>query len=301
MTMTTTPSTAAAGEISDFVAGKPGIYEGVPAADYHALKAVSSSVLKKITTHSPEHALDLMTNGMETSDEMDIGSAAHCLMFTPSEFKDQFVVAEQCAATTGKGDRCKYAGSIRDWSGKWFCGTHKGQAVPTTDAYTILSPDNMEYARGIVASVNANPHARAVLDNATDFELSVIVRDDETGLLLKARLDIYCRAIGVMPDLKTCRSSNPSKFKYQARDMAYDVQLCFYRKVALAAGLEVATTPVIAAENTRPFTTTVFDPSEAFMLTGEKRMNDALAKFAECNSTGVWPGYSDGIQLLDVA
>jgi hypothetical protein len=281
----------------------PGVYRNVPAAEYHAWKAVSSSVLKRLHTHSPAHAFDLMKNGMATSDEMDIGSAAHCLLFTPSEFDSSFLLAPRCCATTAKGDRCKYDAVGVDGKGEWFCGVHsRGKSMIAADeiAQTILSQDDMARVKGICAAIRANKVASNTIDCATDFELSILAHDPVTGLLCKARMDIYCGDLALMPDLKTCRSSDPKRFKFQARDLAYHIQLSFYSFVARLAGLDVKLARIIAAENCRPYPVTCFEPSDSFIATGERDMRTALNKFAECRDADEWPGYADQTQELDM-
>lgn len=284
--------------IAEFRELVPGVYRGIPAAEYHLAIACSSTLLKRLHTHSPAHCFDLMTNPIEPSDEMDIGSAAHCLLFTPSEFDVQFVTAERCVGRIKGGEQCSRMGSTLYVEG-WACSQH-GKDCEPIEGVTVLSPDDMARVNCIAAAVRGNDTASQLLNAATDHELSIIATDPETGLILKARLDLWCGDYGILPDLKTCRSSDPKRFKYQARDLAYEVQLAFYRHVGRLAGLPIDIPTIIAVENTKPFPVTVFEPSDEYMVEGEKRMKAALLRFAECKSSGRWPGYTDKTQTLEI-
>jgi hypothetical protein len=275
--------------IEDFRACKPGVYEGIPQDDYFALKGpVSASVLKRLHTHSPLHALDYMQRGIVPTDEMDIGSGGHCLLFTPSEFDNQFVLASKCSATVkSSGLPCSSNGSILS-GGQWFCGTHgKGK---TNDAdKTVLTPDEWERVTGICRAVKADPLAASILESATDFELTILWQDEETGLLCKSRLDILCRDKGVLPDLKTCRSIR--SFNDDAFRMAYHIQMAMYQEAAHHAGIPVDCIAVIAAENDRPHDVQTPEIDPDLLKLGHQHWREAMRTFAECMRTGNWPGH----------
>ncbi len=279
-----------------------GVHRNVPASIYHQWPCVSSSTLKRIHTHSPAHC----RVPIQPSDEMDIGSAAHCLLFTASEFDSQYIVSPKCGMTTGDGDPCRNnaigcAPTEKENAYIWLCGVHgRRKNIRMPSGITFLKEEDYERVHGIAGAVRAHKVASDTLDAVTDFELSIVATDPMTGLLLKARMDMWCSDFNLMPDLKTCRSSDPKRFKYQARDFAYHVQIAFYAYVARLAGMDVRTTRIIAVENTAPFAVTCFEPSEAFALQGELDMQAALSTYHNCLKNDEWPAYSELTQILEL-
>jgi hypothetical protein len=283
-----------------FRRGVPGVYKDVPGEVYHKLAAVSSSQLKRIHTHTPLHAKAVIDNpDLMTSDEMDIGGGAHAILLTPRQFEEDYAFAGQCEAMVkSSGLPCENSG-VKRVAGQWLCGTHsKGRTCDLAgNGITVLTTDNYRRVKGIHDAVWNNREARKILEVATDFELSVLWTDPETGLLNKARLDILCATIGVMPDLKTCRSIK--LFTEHAWKLAYHIQLAHYRRTAIVSGVTVDIPAIIAVENEEPFDVAVFRPTDRFMELGVRDMDKAMHTIAECHRSGMWPGFANGTQYLD--
>jgi hypothetical protein len=275
-------------ELEQFMAGQPGVYRGISEADYHEFKRpVSSSILKELHNNSPLHALELMNSGKEATDEMSIGSGGHCRLFTPSEFDNTFICATTCCATVkSSGLPCEAGGKIYS-GGKWYCGTHGKGLAQDTDK-TVLTPEHYERVCGICDAVRANEIANAILENATDTELSILWEDDVTGLLLKARIDIYCQEKAVMPDLKCCRSIRT--FNDDAYRRGYQIQLAMYQQALMAFDLPADCLAIIACENDRPHPVATPEMDEDLLAMGRQQFRLSLNTFADCMRTGHWPG-----------
>jgi hypothetical protein len=285
--------------IEDFRRGVPGIYPGIPASEYHRHGAISASVLKRAYTHSPKHAKAVMDNpDLIAGESIDIGGGSHCLTLTPSDFDSEYICAEQCSATVkASGLRCANSG-IKCVNGEWVCGVHgKGMSCDYSGK-VVLTTDEYRRVKGVHDAVWAHDGARQILQNATDTELSILWKDNETGLLNKARLDILCREIGVLPDLKTTRSLKD--FQRDAYKMAYHIQLAHYFRGAMVAGIAADVPSVVAVENDEPFDVTVFEPTARFMDFGRRDMEATLRTIQTCHRTGIWPGFAKGTQPLDV-
>lgn len=308
MTLATeNPSGQAVGKVlEDFRRGVVGVYPGIPAAEYHRLGAISSSALKRVHTHSPRHAKAVMDNpDLISGESIDIGGGAHALILTPDDFERDYVCARQCEQKIKTGDnagrQCKNSG-VLSFDGQWLCGVHgKGLACDySSQGKRVLTTDEYRRVKGIHDSVWANDKAREIMQAATDFELSVLWTDEATGLLNKARFDILCRSINVLPDLKSCRTAKPAFFQAHAFDAAYHIQLAHYQRSAIISGIPADIMPVIAVENEEPFDVIVFEPTRRFMDAGFRDMDAAMAKVKQCHKSGVWPGYAKGTQMLDL-
>lgn len=278
----------------DFAALVPGIYPNLRADLYHATKAVSSSMLKAVETNSAKYAKGVMDGVVKMDGEaLKLGAAAHCFALTPTAFDREFVLGEQCTATVKTtGSRCNNDG-IKCINGEWVCGVH-GKGLPCDFASTgakVLKVDEYRRVKGIHSSMWATPEIVEIMEFASDFELSVLWIDEETGLPCKARYDILCRDLMLFPDLKTCRALK--FFEWDANTREYGIQLAHYRRGAIVHGLaDIAN--VIAIESDGVFDAGVFPPTQKFMDDGLKNMAANMRVVKQCFETGVWPGFCKG-------
>lgn len=110
----------------------PGLYEGLPAEEYHALEGrASSSILRKIVTDTPAHAKAYMEDNSEPTSAMRFGTQMHEAVLQPERFEARYATAEQCHAVTGSGSRCTSPGKVpyRTVGGDliWYCGRSSHQ------------------------------------------------------------------------------------------------------------------------------------------------------------------------------
>ena len=65
-----------------------GVHCDIPAADYHAIPAVSSSILKRLYTSSPKH---VHAKPVESTEAMDQGTALHSFLLD-RDFHGQYFI-----------------------------------------------------------------------------------------------------------------------------------------------------------------------------------------------------------------
>lgn len=135
-------------------------------------------------------------------------------------------------------------------------------------------------------------------------EVSVFWHDEKHGIDRRARFDWLPNAEDgvptlVVPDYKTTRSAEPRAFARSIFDFGYDIQAVFYTDAVRAAGLaEDVDFLFIAQETTAPYLITIHELDFMALAVGRARVDEACAVFRECTETGVWPGYSDDIELV---
>lgn len=110
----------------------PGLYEGLPAEQYHALEGrASSSILRKIVTDTPAHAKAYMDDDSDPTPAMKFGTQMHEAVLQPERFEARHAVSTDCHAVTGSGSRCGSSGKVpyRTEEGDviWFCGRSSHQ------------------------------------------------------------------------------------------------------------------------------------------------------------------------------
>lgn len=135
-------------------------------------------------------------------------------------------------------------------------------------------------------------------------EQSLFWRDDDTKVMLRARLDWLTRLRSGRPlivDYKTTgRSAAPDRFAYEARDFGYHMQDPWYREGAHALGLEDAGFVFIVQEKEAPYLVSVCELDDAARDVGAQRNRVARATYLDCKTRDEWPGYAPVIHPLSL-
>ena len=198
--------------------------------------------------------------------------------------------------------------------------TRDKQSVPADDYQTKSAQEHRDaiYAEGKVPllhwelrqveemerALRLHPIASKLLaPDSGRPEVSVFWRDDARGLDRRARFDWLTNPSPngrlVIPDYKTTNSAEPRAFSRSIFNFGYDIQAVFYSDAIYAAELaELVEFLFIAQETTPPYLITVHELDDNALMVGRKRVDEACAVFRECTETGIWPGYSDGIELV---
>lgn len=160
------------------------------------------------------------------------------------------------------------------------------------DGCRIASRGEYEVAQRMSDAVRRHPLARTLFEGST-FEQSRFVRMNDR--LCRGTPDIVGPGGAFIADLKTGRSADPRRFRYNARDYHYDCAMAWYGRI-----VGVADCFIICVEKTKPYPVTVFKLNERTLAQGDAFMMDAFGKFLHCERTNHWPEYSDQIVELDV-
>lgn len=259
-----------------------GVHEHIPAADYHAVPALSSTFMKAMMARSPLHARHQMEHS-ESNDAMNMGTAVHTAILTPDMYEAEVAVAPKCDRRTTQGKAEFRAFEVLNG--------HK----------LILDAGQGEAVDGMVQAVRASNACRTMLDMATQRELSIFAEDPETGTQLKARLDGYDPTTGWVIDLKTTRDASYPSFKSALWNLGYGLQASFYRRVARIAGLNVTGFAFLCVENSAPHGVAVYAMDDSDMDYFEADMRRLIADYKVCRSTNTWPGYADRIERIGLA
>ena len=317
----------------------PGVYAGIPNAEYHGGPGISKSGLDLIA-RSPLHyrASRDAANDNEQTAAMRIGTAAHPLILEPDLFVGgyalPFVPAPGALATIDQiKERLRDAGE--KVSGRKDELIERLRAVDPDEVFLddlrteydaenqgreILTPTEWDQLHAMRDAVMAHPGARALLTGAPGVtELSAYWRDQETGALCRCRPDFW-RADGVLVDLKTTDDASPEGFARSIQKYRYHVQAPFYLDGCRAAmqahdgpipgmpdpeqGEGHIATPsafvFIAVEKKAPHAVAVYALDFDSVELGRAQYRADLATFAQCHQAGDWPGYGDTIQKLGV-
>lgn len=290
----------------DLQPGDGVLFAGMSWDDYEAIPAVRSSELKLID-RSPFHAWyayhreDRDQQDADEKEQFKIGRAVHAMILEPHTFAGAYAVLP--AEFMG---RSKAAIAARED----FAGDNQGK--------TILTPDQHAAAATLAdAGVHALTKALRVLTGIDDmdagrflaaglFEVTIVWRDTETGLLCKCRCDWLMPPNEAMPnglilDVKTTKDGSPDGFSRECVNYAYPLQATHYGAGVAAAFGRKSAAPflLLAVEKEEP------NPAAVYMIDSRlteygrrewRRLMELRAQFQGIAEP--WPGYGTGIVTL---
>lgn len=230
------------------------------------------SVLKCIK-QSPAHArAAALRSGDGQTLSMRLGSGTHSLTF-----EDRPVVVY-----TGKQRRGK------EWD----------EFAAANASAVILNIKEHAHAKGMADSIRSNPVAQRVL-----FDPKAIREEridwEWNGRAWRSTPDM--RSFRVLAELKTTRCADPAEFWRDALRMSYHVQLAIYRRaIEQVTGVRPREVYLFAVESAPPYVVTPFLLSERSLEHGDRLAKEWHERFLTCEATNDWPGYTRGIEELDV-
>ena len=267
----------------------PGIYTNMPAAQYHAAPGASHSRLEVLTEHCPAMLRWQMENPEKpknvvgVGDALEFGSAFHDIILLPERFADMYTTLPF------KDMRTKAAQ-------EWVAGQNK----------IILNPEASNKISAMAMAIDSHMQAKKLVAAATYRELSVFWNDSATGVLCKMRADMVITFEGpnkfdgaIVVDLKTTPNPSPEAFGKAVESWGYHRQAAYYLDGLNEAGIPAESFGFIPISKDPPHVVAVYALSQRAISFGREQNRDLLDRYAECEKSGVWPGY-DKIESLDL-
>ncbi len=288
-----------------------GIYAGISLDDYHGKvdlldgPSVSKSALKwLIPTHggSPKAfwgrwAWNKDHVEQKTSEALDFGKAAHCLLLGDEVFKDRFTIRPDHRIedmTLPEKDRRAWNANANDC--KAFLKDAQKRRL------TVITSDQFERIGRIHADASKHPLVREGILNGR-IERSMFWKDPETGIWLRARPDAIPKADGVFADLKTAGKFDEDFLERQIFDAGYYLQAAITRMVCRGLGIPFETFTLLYVLNDDVPDTAHVEIDEFDIDRGEKVVRWCLRTIRQCLDTGEWPGarpFNDGERRIQM-
>lgn len=265
------------------VGGVRSISEEEYQADPCERPSLSSSIAKILIRETPLHAWAahprLNPNFVREEKEIfDIGTVAHSLML--------------------QGLKTAIVFDIDDWR---KAEARKARAEARAEGKVPVLRKHWARVQEMVAAgkvqIAAHREARNAFTAGKPEQTLVWTDESSDGLpvICRARLDWLHDSRLIIDDYKsTGRDVNPENIASKVVD-DWDIQEAFYRRgVKKVFGTE-ARFRFVAQENTEPYALCViaFGPDIQWM--GDKKVQHAIDLWAQCLSSGKWPGYPDRI------
>lgn len=273
----------------------PGIFADISMQSYHEIvdgkyvplcdgPSISSTGLRTIFTASPAHYWVKAPMNPDRLDESDkksfvLGRAAHLLLVGQPHFAREFEIRpDEYIATTGE---------TKPWNGNanWCKGWLKAQK---NAGKTVLTTDMVEDIKGMALSLGKHPLVRAGILNGL-IERSMIFRDKETGIWVKARPDAIPTDSGDYADIKTSAEVGDGADK-SIRNFRYDMQGGLVRWACREIGRPFETFADVFVESSAPYCTDIVTIDKVDLEAGEHDCRTALRTFAHCLKTKEWFG-----------
>lgn len=267
-----------------------GLYPDVPEGKYHADPVAhewgSLSVTSAALLVPPRPAAKFdhaRRNGKLPTKSMKLGTLAHALTFgTPVgpiavlDFENRtrnkvFIKAEKEALDAG---------------------------------LQVVLRKEWDEAQAIAAAVHANPTAAGLLAGA-DCEVSGFWVDAEFGIWLRMRMDAHSLQwpMPTIVDLKTSADASEEGFAKSMADYGYVRQEVQYRE-GLAACLGCDPGDIdfvfVVVESEPPYLTATYRPHEQDIDRAVHQLRATRERFRHCSESGIWPGYSQEIETLEL-
>ena len=248
-------------------------------ADYHRHPAWSPTALKAAVTGTMRAWWQRFGPGAPPfipSPDMVKGDLVDALLTPPFRIEQRFAAFKTIARNTKAGAA--------------NCAEAEAAGL------TPVSQEMVEQAKRIRDALHADPvvgEVLAALDPAASQQPHFW--DDEAGRPCRCLPDVVT-SDGRLFDLKKTRSAVPRRFYWQAKDLAYDLQIAH---LALGhqhrCGSEPAETGVIAFEwpsdpaAAIDCSLLIFDGQD--LQTGLARREEAFQRIADCQASGIWPSH----------
>lgn len=272
---------------------KPGAYEGIPFGEYLAAPGLNQSTLKH-GIKSMAHVKWAQEHSFERSDAMMLGSLFDDGLFEPQSLASKYAVMPDL--TEGiEAQRPKATKIYKSRAETWREELGGREEV---------DQDQLDAMVQMIASVRGHPEFMEILNRRKRpgcMTQAVLIWDDPvTGIRCKGRVDQLDPKMLV--DLKSSRSANRRFFQKQAGDLGYHMQLVWYRSGIFALnGCGVhPDLRWLVCENKPPYGTAIFDVGPRSIESAERTTRRLLNKYAQCLSTGEWPGYPREPQMLEI-
>jgi exodeoxyribonuclease VIII len=252
-----------------------GIHRDVSFDRYLKEDRVSKTLLWDIHDRSPAHA----RIGKEESNAMKVGTATHCVMLEPDHFRLRFVRGPD----DRRGNRWKDA-----------------LAMAAADERELLTAAEYDAAIEMRDAIKDNPYIRKLTGNGAFREITACANDPETGLPTRMRADAYVPGDGILIDLKTTRDARPVQFTRAVREYGYHLQEAHYTKTWANAGGSSVAFIFAVVEPFAPFAIKIYELDADAIAEGEAIRQRAMATWAECLVTGVFPAYPQEPETLSL-
>jgi len=268
-----------------------GIHLNLTEKEYRDDPAISQSQLKAFgEAATPLHyQAALKAGGKKQTDDMAFGTVCHAAVLTPERFADSYYLQPEEYEAEVRGKKV-----MKPWHGgadacKDWLACHADKPVMTGD-------DLIRVSKIRERLLKLQPFASALEHGQK--EVAFFKRDEETGLMLKCRVDLIATAndgTTMLWDLKKVQSGEATHdaFSKQCLNFGYGIQAASYLNITGASRFIF-----VPFDDDNPFDAIQYEPDSEMLAHGYREWRRLLNAYALCLASDEWPGYSPSINPL---
>lgn len=265
-----------------------GVIYGMPADEYHAIDAMSSTALR-LLARSPWHLKNRVK--VTPTRPMLNGTLAHCAILEADAMASRYVVVPEKAPR-------------RPTAAQWAAKNPSDDSMRAMDWWTtfkdavgqreIVAHEDYEITKMQLEAVKADPEIAALLATGNS-EVSLFWVDRETGVYCKARPDHIHqlpdgRFVGL--DLKATADDTPAGFSRSMASMGYHRQEAHYTAGIEAVLGEVSYWVFAVVSSAPPVLATPYRTDIETKSQARDEVSELLHLYAECRRRDYWPSYT---------
>lgn len=270
----------------------PGLHRDLPFADYAAVKAVNSGVVKWGIESSMRHMHDALSGRLDSSDteSRKFGRAVHCRLLEPERYGTDVLVSTKCAAQKAKGGKCTNPGKYLDDAERWYCGMHATEEMAQPVDYVDF--DEHTRIEAMAAALHEHP-ALAIARRTGWSEVAVV--GELCGVLCKGRLDRVPEELDIIIDVKKCGVGKAS----DEACMTAIANWGYHRQAAMYVDLLRPHHPLgmsprfawVFIEDGYPYRPNVIFADDETLECGRWEVEQVLTQYKRCQQLGSFPDY----------
>jgi exodeoxyribonuclease VIII len=256
---------------------EPGIYD-ISNDRYQAAKGLSRSQLWTFKHLPYKYWYQYLSGQYEEplgSESFLLGNLLHTLLLEPKKFEDQFFIMPKINRKTKQG-KIDYA-----------------EAMVCAHGKTLIKPELLATANAMVDALMDRDISLDICQGAK-IEQSIFWRDERTGILCKARPDIWNHPL--MADLKSTEDASYRGFQLSACKYGYFLQAAMLYEASKSLGIPFEKFVFMCVEKKAPYSVGFYMVDDEALQFGLDLFYSLLQKYAECLEKNDWPDY--GIQML---
>lgn len=271
---------------------KPGVYQGVPMAEYLAMPAVSAGLLHTLDTECPRAAwhaswLNPQRDRGDSTKGQDAGSVAHAILLEGSEACVRSIDAPDWRTKAAKEER----DAARE-AGKIPLLAHQLPVIRSMVAACC------EYLDSLKAT---EPAIYSMFQGDGESEVTLVWEDAIDGVPCRARPDRISKDRRVIVDYKTvARTAEPNGFGRMVGSMGYDMSVAHYRRGVLTLCNVLPTYVFLVQEVEPPYLCSLVSLEPAYVDFAQRRAMQALERWASCARANDWSGYPPRVAYVEL-
>ena len=257
----------------------------ISAEEYHSSSELSRSTAFALNKTSPAHVKYGMDHPSPSSTPLVMGGCLHSAVFEPMKLEYEY--GAKPAKIDGKSPLTNHYKAEFEHIANQNLGKR------------WLSQNDYNTCMEMAGAALDNPVLKDYMSDV-DSIMEGTGYFTEEGAECKVRLDLFCPSAEVIIDLKSTIDASERGFAKSVRQYGYDFQACWYLESLRKLGYSPKQFIFVCVEKTPPYVTACYTLEAYDIARHREPMRRACKLWASCVSSGIWPGYSDGVKTLEL-